>query len=67
MAAFASPDPCSVALDPQADDPSPSWCHTFLLRRARQRGAHTDLIKSSAIKIAESQKLLAEVDALLRR
>jgi len=65
--AFESRNPDSVALDPHAHDPGASWYHTFFLRRARARGAQTDLMKSSAIKLAESQKLLAEVDALLRR
>jgi hypothetical protein len=65
--AFESRNSDSVALHPQSHDPPASWYHTFLLRRAQARGVQTDLIKSSAIKIAESQKLLAEVDALLRR
>ena len=65
--AFESSSPDSVALDPYAHDPRASWDHTFFLRRLQARGAQTDLMKSSAIKLAESQKLLAEVDALLRR
>lgn len=65
--AFESGSPDSVAFDPHAYDPTPSWYDTFFLRRAQARGAQTDLMKSSAIKLAESQKLLAEVDALLRR
>jgi len=38
--------------------------NTFFLRCAQARDAQADLMKSSAIKIAESRKLLAEVDAL---
>lgn len=56
-----------AALDLHDPDPSASWDITFFARRAQVRDAQTDLIKSSAIKLAESQKLLAQVDALLRR
>ena len=64
--AFESGHSDGVALDPQSDDSSGSWYDSFFLRRAQAK-AQTDLLKSSAIKLAESRKLLAEVDALLRR
>jgi hypothetical protein len=63
--AFESGNSDGVALDLHAHDPRAFWYHnTFFLRCAQARDAQTDLMKSSAIKIAESRKLLAEVDAL---
>lgn len=57
----------SVALDCPADHFKASRDRAFFLRVTQSNGVLSDLMKSSAIKLAESQKLLADVDALLRR
>jgi hypothetical protein len=55
------------ALAPHAPHRYGSRDRIFFRRVVQANGAIIDLMKSSAIKLAESQKLLAEVDALLRR
>lgn len=57
----------SVGRDPRTRHPKPSRDGTVYLRVAQANGALANVMKESAITLAESQKLLAEVDALLRR
>ena len=65
--ASASSKPDSVGFDSGTHRLQASQARNFFLRVGHANGALSDLMKSSAITLAESQKLLAEVDALLRR